>query len=129
MQVKVHPHKPLVDAGVEACVSITPNKRHGRAYYMGMVILANVKFSVHESGLKRYHAEQTRNVHAWMVGDVIHEATEQYRPTVLDGNRMVRVEYVLDAGRFIADDGTDVTDGRFNAGVIVGKECYVSKEW
>jgi len=129
MKVKIHPHKPMVDAGVEACISITPMKRHGRAYYMGSITVSDVSFLVHESGHKRYKDEEQRNVHAWMTGELLSEAVEQFRPKVVDTHLMTRVRYDLDSGRFFAADGTDVTDGVFRAGAVVGKDCYISKDW
>jgi len=129
MKVKVHPHKPLFDGGSEACISITPMKKHGRAYYMGCVILQDAEFVVHTSEHARSVKEGVRNVHAWLTGEPIFEAVERYRPDVLDSGRMIQVNYDLNAGRFIAADGTDVTDGKFNAAVVVGKDCYVAKEW
>jgi hypothetical protein len=129
MKVKVHPHKTMYDAGSEACISITPMKKHGRAYYMGCVILREAEFVVHASGHERMLKEDQRNVHAWVTGEPIFEAVERYRPDVLDSGRMVQVTYDLAAGRFIASDGTDVTDGKYNAAVVVGKDCFISKEW
>lgn len=129
MRVKVHPHKPYYDNGSEACISITPMKKHGRAHYMGMVMLTDVTFVVHQSGLERMREEGARNVHAWMVGELIHETIEQFRPSTLDKGLMVKVHYDLDLGRFVTEDGTDVTDGTYRAGVIVGKDCYISKDW
>lgn len=129
MRVKVHPHKPYYDNGSEACISITPVKKHGRAHYMGAVMLTDVSFVVHQSGLERMREEGARNVHAWMVGELLSETIERYRPSALDRGLMIRVRYDLDSGRFLAEDGTDVTDGEFRAGVIVGKDCYISKDW
>lgn len=129
MRVKVHPHKPFYDNGSEACISVTPMKKHGRAHYMGTVLLTDVTFVVHDSGFKRMHEEGQRNVHAWMTGDLLSEQVEQYRPAILDKGLMVQVRYQLDNGLFVADDGTDVTDGTFRAGVALGKDCYISKDW
>ena len=129
MRVKVHPHKPFYDNGSEACISVTPMKKHGRAHYMGTVLLTDVTFVVHDSGFKRMHEEGQRNVHAWMTGDLLSEQIEQFRPAVLDKGLMIGVHYNLDIGLFEAEDGTDVTDGTFRAGVIVGKDCYISKDW
>lgn len=129
MRVKVHPHKPFYDNGSEACISVTPMKKHGRAHYMGAVLLSDVSFVVHQSGFERMKEEGQRNVHAWLVGDLLAETIERYRPAVLDKGLMSQVHYDLDAGRFISLDGTDVTDGTFKAGAIVGKDCYISKDW
>lgn len=129
MRVKVHPHKTMVNAGIEACVSITPDQKYGRAYYMGTVIMRDVSFRVHESGVKRAQKEQVRNVHAWCVGILISEQTAQYPPEGTARRCLAQVTYHYDSGRFIAEDGTDVTDGHFNAAYVCGRDFYVSKEW
>lgn len=130
MRVKVHPHKTMVNAGIEACVSITPDKKHGRAYYMGTVFLRDMSFRVHESGVKRAQAEKQRNVHAWAVGELVHEQSEQIADTLTKAIRnMIQVTYHYESGRFIAVDGTDVTDGSFKAALFVGRDFYISKEW
>ena len=127
MKSKVHPHRTMVNAGVEACVSVTPDRKHGRAYYMGRVDLRDVTFRIHDSGVKRAQAEQVRNVHAWAVGEVISEATEQHRPDPRLLKHFRQVTYHYNVGRFIAvDDGTDVTDGQFTAAIFVGRDFYVS---
>lgn len=130
MRVKVHPHKTMVNSGVEACVSITPMKRHGRAYYMGTVMLSDVNFVIHDSGVKRAQAEQVRNVHAWATGEVIHESVEQYSPGILDKNMMVKVTYHYNEGRFMTTGPKpiDVTDKSFKAAVFIGRDFYVSKD-
>lgn len=110
MKVKVNPNETMYAEGSEACVSITPMKKHGRAYHMGCVILRDVVF-----------------VDKSVAGEVIFEAVERYRPDVVDSGRMMQVW--PENGRFVSKDGTDVTDGNFNAAVVVGKDFYVSKEW
>lgn len=127
MKVKVHPHKSLVNQGVEACVSVTPDKKHGRAYYMGTVMLRDVEFRIHQSGVARAHKEGQRNVHAWAVGEIIHEAVEQLPPSPKVLKNMVQVTYHYEIGRFITLDGTDVTDGTFDAAIFVGRDFYVSR--
>jgi hypothetical protein len=127
VRVKVHPHRTMVNAGVEACVSVTPDRKHGRAYYMGRVDLRDVTFRIHDSGVKRAQAEQVRNVHAWAVGEVISEHPVQYRPDPRLLKHFRQVTYHYNVGRFIAvDDGTDVTDGHFSAAIFVGRDFYVS---
>lgn len=129
MNVKVHPHKNLVNAGVESCVSITPDRKHGRAYYMGTVFLKDVEFRIHQSGVTRAQAEQVRNVHAWAVGQLVHEFPEQLTPQKHVLHQMCKVIYHYNIGRFIAIDGTDVTDGHYRAAVFVGRDFYITKEW
>lgn len=110
MKVKVNPVDKMYAEGSEACISITPIKKHGRTYYMGCVMLQDVGF-----------AETS------VTGEVIFEAVERYRPDVVDSGRMMKV--TPQGGRFFSVDGVDVTDGNFNAAVVVGNECFVSKEW
>lgn len=128
MKVKVHPHKTMVNAGVESCVSITPMKKHGRAYYMGTVMLRDVDFVIHASGVERARKEQRRNVHAWAVGEIISEAKEQLPPSKKVLNNMVQVTYHYNTGRFVTMNGVDVTDRHFKAAVFVGRDFYVSKD-
>lgn len=137
MRVKVHPHKTMVNAGIEACVSVTPDRKHGRAYYMGTVALSDVVFRIHASGVKRAQAEQVRNVHAWATGTLLHEASEQYPPTPAVRRGMVQVTYHYNTGRFmvledfrngIACLGEDVTDKSFKVAYFCGRNFYVSKE-
>lgn len=131
MRVKVHPHRTMVNAGIEACVSVTPDQKYGRAYYMGTVELTNVEFRIHESGVKRAQAEQQRNVHAWAVGTHLNESPLQLAlPRVLR-HRMVKVTYHYNIGRFLTTgpDPIDVTDGHFKVAYFSGRDFYVSKEW
>lgn len=128
MRVKVHPHKTMVNAGIEACVSITPDHKYGRAYYMGTVYLTDVTFRIHASGVRRAREEKQRNVHAWAVGKILSERLEQYPPDDNVLRCMRQVIYHYEIGRFItADDGTDVTDGHFDAAIVVGRDFYVSR--
>ena len=131
MKVKVHPHKTMVDAGIEACVSVTPDRKHGRAHYMGTVILQKVDFRIHQSGVRRAQAEQVRNVHAWAVGDLLSEQTNQYHPSKDLLNTLVKDTYHHNIGRFISveNEPVDVTDGHFRAAYVCGRDFYVSKEW
>jgi len=131
MRVKVHPHRTMVNAGVEACVSVTPDRKYGRAYYMGTVILQNVDFRIHESGVRKAQAEQQRNVHAWAVGTLLSEQSEQYPPARDLLKTLVKVTYHYNVGRFLTveDEPVDVTDGHFRAAYVCGRDFYVSKEW
>lgn len=129
MRVKVHPHRTMVNAGIEACVSITPDVKGGRAYYMGTALIRDVEFRIHASGVKRAQAEQVRNVHAWAVGDLIWEA-EWQSPMFLK-SQIVQVTYHYNMGRFmtVEDEPVDVTDGHFNAALFIGRDFFISKEW
>lgn len=133
MKVKVHPHKTMVNAGVEACVSVTPVRKHAHAYYMGTVMLKDAFFVIHTSGLERAKDEQQRNVHAWSVGELVSEKPEQYPPDhpALRG-RLKKVTYHYNIGRFMTveknpNDVVDVTDGRFKVAYFCGRDFYVSE--
>lgn len=126
MKVKVHPHKTLVNSGVEACVSITPDKKHGRAYYMGTAMLENVSFRIHSSGVERARKEKQRNVHAWAVGNLTWELPEQYRPADNIMKMFTQVTYHYEIGRFVTMDGIDVSDKTFKAAVFIGRDFYVT---
>ena len=135
-KVKVHPNKTMVNAGITDCVSITPDVKYGRAYYMGTVYLKDVAFRIHASGLARARKEQQRNVHAWAVGTLLGEQKEQFRPTKDVMRNMVQVTYHYNIGRFVElppagfiGPPRDVTDMHFRAAIVVGRDFYVSKEW
>lgn len=127
MRAKVHPHRTMVNSEVEACVSVTPDKKHGRAYYMGTVALRDVHFRIHHSGVARAREEGQRNVHAWAVGEIIHELPEQHQPTPTMLKNLVQVTYHYHIGEFVTLDGTIVTDGHFEAAYFCGRDFYVSR--
>lgn len=136
MKVKVHPHKTMVNSGIEACVSVTPDQKYGRAHYMGTVILQNMQFRIHQSGVKRAREEQVRNVHAWAVGDLLSEQSDQYPPSKDLLRNLQQVTYHFNIGRFLVLEGyrngfacygEDVTDKRFKAAYICGRDFFVSK--
>lgn len=134
MKVKVHPNKTMVNAGVEACVSVTPDKKWGRAYYMGTVSLRDVEFRIHNSGVERAQDEQVRNVHAWAVGELMDEQQIQVPLSAPMRRVFSQVTYHYNVGRFLtveSDPGrvVDVTDGHFKAAYFCGRDFYVSKEW
>lgn len=129
MRVKVHPHRTMVNSGVEACVSVTPDVRGGLAYYMGTVGMLDGEFRIHQSGVKRAQAEQVRNVHAWAVGKLDFQSPEQL-PQFADDD-WVQVTYHFNMARFMTleDEPVDVTDGHFERMLFVGRNFYVTKEW
>lgn len=131
LRVKVHPHRTYIQAGEEACVSVTPDRRHGRAYYMGTVELTNVCFRIHRSGVERARKEQIRNVHAWAVGTHLNESPLQLSLPAPLRPHMAKVTYHYNIGRFLTvePEPVDVTDGTFKAAYFVGRDFYVSKEW
>lgn len=132
MKVKVHPHRTRYLSENEEysrlCISVTPEKKNGRAYYMATVMLKDVSFRVHSSGVKEMEKTGVRNVHAWIVGDLVEEYTIAFQPTarlVKFGN-LRKVRYDFENGQFVFHDtGESVTDSKFNAAYIVGRDVYV----
>jgi hypothetical protein len=121
MEVRIHPHRTKVVAGVEKCVSITP--KNGRAYYKAEVVLNNAHFVVHKGGMERARREQRRNVHAWCVGELAYESGTIGAPP---NERWKKVTYHYNIGRFITvDDCVDVTDDKFTAAMCIGRDFYV----
>lgn len=130
MRVKVHPHKNRVNSGVESCVSVTPDQVGGHAYYVGTVVLSDMRFRIHNSGLKRARVEQVRNVHAWAVGTLTseHPNRGEFDRDVL--GELVQVTYHYNVGRFMTleDSPVDVTERRFKTAVVSGRDFFVSTE-
>jgi hypothetical protein len=85
-------------------VSITPQKKHGRAYFMGTVMLTDARVRIDPNGFGYS-----------LTGEIIHEATEQVEPTHKVRGRMDR--YTLDMGEITS-----------KAAYVVGGRVYVSKE-
>lgn len=102
MRVKIHPHRNKVIAGIEECISVTPDKKGGRTYYAGTVVLADVEFRIHNSGVARARAEGVRNVHAWAVGNLVeqnacqHPLTQEFR----EKHGLRKVTYHFQEGYF-----------------------------
>lgn len=136
MRVKVHPHRDMVLSGREDCISVTPVKKGGRAHYAGTIVLSDVEFRVHSSGVERARRQKRRNVHAWAIGDVLEENVCQHPLTQATARHMLKVTYHYVIGRFytiVAERngfvcyGDDVTDERFPHLYAVGKDFWVPK--
>lgn len=131
MRVKVHPHRTRYLSEREdhsrLCVSVTPDKKGGRAYYMATVLLKNIGFRIHSSGVEEMSKTGVRNVHAWVVGDLVEEYTLAFQPTarLVQKGEFVKVRYDFEHGRFTDLKGNDVTDKAFAAAYVVGRDLYV----
>jgi hypothetical protein len=131
--VEVHPNWNLVDH-TDACVSVREMKPRKHVYHMGTVHLADAHFKINQGGVRKARQEGRRNVHAWVVGELLHEAPERLTPPQHVLRQLVRVTYHFDTGRFLTVESNpakvvDVTDGRFAAAVQVGRNLYISKDW
>lgn len=125
MRVKVHPHRNKVNAGIEACVSVTPEG--GKAYYVGYIFLRDARFLIHRSGVERAQTEQVRNVHAWCVGENAFEAHTQFPDFDPTRQGFEQVTYHFNIGRFVTMDGEDVTDIPLRAAICNGRNFYVRR--
>lgn len=118
----------------ERCVSVHPLRKRAHTYLMGSVTLTNVEFKVNEGSRLRAVREQVKNVHAWIVGNIVMEHTIQIPLEGPAAKHMVPVTYHYNIGRFLTIDPDpgkviDVTDGEFAAAYCVGRRLYISKEW
>lgn len=79
MKVKAHLHLPRLRSGVDEVISVIPFASTG-AEYFGTVALTNVKFRVSAAGRERTLKQGVRNVHAWVIGDVLNTEPYQAHP-------------------------------------------------
>ena len=84
MKVRAHLHLPRLKSGVDEVISVAPfaRVRGGRTEYFGTVTMTNVKFKVSEPGRLRTLRTGQKNVHAWVVGDLLHKTPSQHPPTL-----------------------------------------------
>jgi hypothetical protein len=134
MRVKIHPHRNKVMQGIEECISVTPDKQGGRAYYAGTVVLRDVRFRIHQSGVDLARMVGVRNVHAWAVGELIDQNACQHPLTRRLGMKFTKVTYHFVIGRFLVIDseragmvcyGRDVTDEEISLLYAVGRDFYI----
>lgn len=115
MRVKIHPHRNKVLSGIEECISVTPDRKGGRAYYAGTVVLGDVVFRIHRSGVEEARRTDVRNVHAWAVGELIDQNACQHQPSYRLAKDLRKVTYNFTDGVF--------TD--FKTGAVVTKTAFL----
>lgn len=125
MRVKVHPHKTKVNAGLTQCVSVTPDRPGGRARYHAYVFLTDASFRIYQSGVERAQREQRRNVHAWVVGEMVCKQDTRKADVFFQDGNWEKVTYHYNIGRFVTMDGRDVTDENFTEAACNGRDFYV----
>lgn len=69
MSAWLHTHLPRLKAGDPDCVSVKVPGR--RVEYASWVSLSNAEFRVFQPGRQRCIRDGVRNVHAWVVGDLV----------------------------------------------------------
>lgn len=81
-KVKCHLHLPRLKANVDECISVAPaiTVRGGGTTYAGTVTMTGVTFKVSSAGRKRTLDRKQRNVHAWVVGDLVAAIPSQQFP-------------------------------------------------
>lgn len=125
MRVKVHPHKTRVNAGLTQCISVTPDRHGGRARYHAYVYLSDASFRIYQGGLERAQREQRRNVHAWVVGELVVKDDKRKPDVWFQDGSWEKVTYHYNIGRFVTLDGRDVTDYTFTYAACNGRDFYV----
>jgi len=83
MKVKTHLHLPRMKAGSDEVISVAPYihvKGISKTTYAGTVCLQNVTFRVSKSGRERTLRDKVRNVHAWVIGDLLTSTPSQNPP-------------------------------------------------
>lgn len=135
MRVKIHPHRTKVLAGIEECISVTPDPK-GRAYYAGTVVLSDAGFRIHNGGVATARRTGVRNVHAWAVGNLIDQNACQHPLSAERAPMFRKVTYHFVIGRFLTIlserngfvcYGEDVTDKTFPVLYAVGHHFYIPK--
>lgn len=120
MRADCHPNRHFVNAGKVKTIS---TKIAGAPIkYFGCVVLEDVNFVVHSSGVKRAQAEGVRNVHAYARGEVVE--TFAYQPDISSiTDRMNRVTYYFEEGYF-RDIDTNEKVTKADRVVLIGRDCF-----
>lgn len=79
MKVKAHLHLPKMKQGIDEVISVIPFGGTGAKYY-GTVLLTNPVFRVSEAGRQRTLTTGVKNVHAWVIGDLVGKMAGQHKP-------------------------------------------------
>ncbi len=82
MKKKAHLHLPKMKRGDMDCISLA-NFAHVKGEpttYWGTVVMREVRFKVSQPGRERTLREGVKNVHAWVVGEVVETLGNQVIP-------------------------------------------------
>lgn len=133
MKVKAHLHLPRYKAftkgGHEAVISVTPYafvRGISKTEYAGTVTLTNVKFRVSQPGRIRTLTTGVKNVHAWVIGDVVVQTAGQYPPKSVDKWRQAR--YNPRETETFVDRETGLPVHSAKAALMVGARVYYIPE-
>lgn len=114
----VHLHLPRLQAGTPEMLSV--KIQGSKIFYLAGAVLLDCEFKVHESGRQRCIREGRRNVHAWVVGQLIRPSVSVYDIT----KDMGRALYDPFKGGTFVDSFTlePLTTSPFV--VMLGKDVY-----
>lgn len=126
-RVKAHLHLPRLKAGQDDCISVAPaiHVRGGGTEYFGTVTLTNVTFRVHQSGRLRTLDKQQRNVHAWVVGDLVAATPSQQFPFTEKWSKAIYNPYLYET---FVDKTTGEALDSVTAAYMVGKHVFYLRE-
>lgn len=94
-----------------------------RIFYLAGLVLADAEFKVHEGGRQRCIRQGVRNVHAWVVGNMLRPSVSAYDIT-RDMNRAV---YDPFKGGSFVDSFTLAPLTTSSFVVMLGKDVYYRK--
>lgn len=118
-----HLHLPRLRAGVSDVISLKIPGEPIR--YVTACGLTGVEFKVSEPGRLRCVRENVRNVHAWVVGDLVSATTEPW--VARDTDVMSRAIYDPFKGPTFVDALTLRPITHADAAILVGKHVYYLK--
>lgn len=123
MKVKAHLHLPKAKRGDAACISVAPfaYRLGQKTEYYGTLSLTNVKFKVSASGRERTLTSGVKNVHAWVVGDLIAGTPSQIPPKNA-GWREAKYNPRIAGWFYDAKAGGELTEAQ--AVYMVGNKVY-----
>lgn len=122
MKVKAHLHLPKAKRGDEACISYLPYGQTSGTEYAGTLAMTNVTFKVSEAGRLRCLTENRKNVHAWVVGDILDVVSNQIPLGVKNHWRQAR--YNPRNGPHFVDSLTGESIHTARAAYMVGSKVY-----
>jgi hypothetical protein len=127
MKVKAHLHLPRHKSGVDEVISVAPFafRKGDKTEYFGTVSMTNVRFKVSLTGRQRTLDTGVKNVHAWVVGDMV-GGTSYQQPPKYKGYRLAR--YNPRFGPDFVDSETGQALHSAKAAYMVGNKVYYLPE-
>lgn len=92
--------------------------------YVSHVELCNAEFKVHEKGRQRCIREGVRNVHAWVVGDIVRQAYGTAPSLILRKDQWRKAIYDPFKGPSFVDSETLTPLATASVALLVGKDVF-----